>query len=103
MSKVIQFKKEEETCPICDLVYEFMEDVAESESSEELFSLLTELAVIANNMGVDEGFERGFDVGHKVGYKDALESDMEIKKQIIADIEEELDNDTTCDCDECTK
>ncbi|PLR72304.1 hypothetical protein [Bacillus sp. UMB0728] len=102
MSKVIQFKKEE-NCPICDLVSEFMEDVAESESPEELFSLLAELALISNNTGTDEGFERGFDIGHKVGYKDALESDMEIKKQIIADIEEELDNDTACDCDECTK
>lgn len=102
MSKVIQFKKEE-TCPICDLVSEFMEDVAESESPEELFSLLTELAVIANNMGADEGFESGFDIGYKEGYKGALEADLEIKKQIIADIEEGLENETACDCDDCTK
>jgi hypothetical protein len=98
--KVIQFKKEE-TCPICDLVSEFMEDVVESKSPEELFSTLNELAMVAANMGNEEGFEAGFDLGYKVGYKSSLESDIEIKKQLVTEIEEELDGNGACDCDEC--
>jgi len=103
MSKVIQFKKEEEhSCPICDLVSEHIEDIANSESPEELFALLSNLAVEALHVGIDQGFQDGFDVGYKVGYKGALESDIEVKKEIVADIEAELDEEIChCDCEDC--
>jgi hypothetical protein len=107
MTKVIQFKREveqeESCCPYCELVLDHIEGIAESESPQELFELLSQLVNEASHIGSEEFFDDGFEIGHKVGYKDALEDEVEIKQSIIREIEEDLDKDVAhCDCEECS-
>lgn len=55
MTKIIQFNKqpeEQHSCPTCDLVLSYIDEIADSESPEELFELLSELVEEAKDLGV---------------------------------------------------
>jgi hypothetical protein len=57
MSKIIQFKGNEEeqhSCPTCDLILEHMAYVMDAESTEELFDALSELVQDAKDLGLKE-------------------------------------------------
>lgn len=58
MSKVIQFNnqqsEEQHSCPMCDMIWEFMGYCKEAESEEELFEILSGLTEEAKALGQKE-------------------------------------------------
>ena len=85
MTKIIQFKQEPEycECEVCELVSEHIDEIADSESYEELFAQLREFAAKAQHIGFMEHLEL------------EIESKMKLYNQLTSPCAD-------CDCeDDC--
>ena len=91
MTKVIQFNQEEQACKKCELIHSYFDDIVESKSPNELFTLLSDLVDKSLEFFGDELFQDGYDVDYKFGFKSSLEQDIELKQGKINDIEKDLD------------
>ena len=85
MTKIIQFKQQELEncdCDLCDLVSDYIDDIEESESREELFAKLRALVAEAQYMAVLE----------------SLENEIEAKQELYNRLVDPCGN---CDCEDC--
>lgn len=82
MTKIIQFKQPENEpceCPYCELIWEHMSEIADSETHEELFSRLADLVNDVKTEAIAEY------LAHEIDFK-------------ISQFEQLTE---TCNCDEC--
>ncbi|WP_080845569.1 hypothetical protein [Cytobacillus gottheilii] len=105
MTKIIKFKQLEEQegtiCPLCDLVTAYIDAIANSESEEELYSILSELTNEAFACGMQEGFDDGFEVAYDIGYQQSLKDTVQNHVELIEEIQEDIDDKVACGCSEC--
>jgi len=81
MAKIIQFNSENEeshSCPTCDLILNYIEEIVNAETPEQLWESLEELVLDAKDLGV----------------KEYLIHDIDSKVELL----EYLEN--SCDCDQ---
>lgn len=95
---VLKFQQNEENCecPVCNLIESYSEYIQEADSVEELNDIIRELILEVEEANYIEGYKVGYTNGHKDGYKSALQADIDVKREILAEIEED-----ECDCECC--
>lgn len=76
MTKIIQFKQQEENepcdCPYCELIWENFAAIADSESPEELFANLADLVADVRHEAITEHL--GKEIDFKISQYEALTS-----------------------------
>lgn len=89
MSKIIEFKKQEEVCecPFCGLVEDYIDSIADSESYDELRFHLIDLVAEASELGVYEFVSQ--EIAGKLHLLECIEGSCSCEDE--CDLDDELD------------
>lgn len=89
MSKIIEFKKQEEVCecPFCGLVEDYIDLVADSESYDELRAILKGLVTDANDLAIYHFVSQ--EVEQKIQLLDCINGTCDCEDE--CDLDDELD------------